>query len=151
MAFKLEVTEKKIKIVVSGLGRKIKTYEKVRRYLAQKAGIEENELTVEQFRARCGTEKGVCVLNAIGKVADMIKKIEKQFHNWKVALFSMQAQLVECSGSEFEKGPIGGSEQSPINVTITYSDATLRSPPSRDLLKTKLKDKFKKSKVRRQL
>lgn len=123
-------------VKVSGIGIKM-TYEKVRRYLAQKAGIEENKLTVLRF-IRSSIEKGVCVLIVKGKdVVDQIKRILKDFHNWIIKLF--------------ERDPIEGYEQSPIYVTITYSVATMRSPPSTDLLQTKLDDKFKKSKVRRQI
>ena len=134
----------RINIIASGIGRKVKRNEKVKRYLAKKAGIEEKELTVVQFKLRSGNEKGICVLKANVRVADKITKIQKDFHNWKVRLFPMKSSTHTCLDECLR------SEQSPLDVTITYSDATFRSSPSTDLLQTKLEDKFKKFNVSRQ-
>ena len=104
-------------IYVSGIGLKIKSGENVKEYLANKAGIEKEELTVVEFKPRSDTEKGVCVLKA--KEEGVIDKIKKtHFHNWKVN--------IECSKLS------GQSLQHPIDVTITYSNE-LPTPP-KDLL-----------------
>ena len=62
---------------------KIKSGENVKEYLANKAGIEKEELTVVEFKPASNTEKGVCVLTA--EKEEVIDKIKKtHFHNWEI-------------------------------------------------------------------
>lgn len=60
------------KIYVSGIGMKIKNGEEVKQHLACKADIEEEELTVVEFKPRSDSKKGVCVLEANEGVIDKI-------------------------------------------------------------------------------
>ena len=128
------------KIFISGIGKKAKNAEKIKKFLAKKAGIEAETLTIIRFIPRSGSEKGVCVLEAKRKVVDKIKKIQKNVQNWKVRFpkkSSMHIQLSECSGTE----------QSSMDVTLTYSDAKFPSPPSRQLLQTVINKELIKAEV----
>ena len=95
------------KIHVSCIGLKIKNGENVKEYLANKAGIEKEELTVVEFKPASNTEKGVCVLTA--EKEEVIDKIKKtHFQNWEVKIECLEVP--------------GQSLQYPIDVTITYPD-----------------------------
>ena len=72
------------KIFISGIGRKIKNAEKIKEFLARKAGIEEEKLTIIRFKPRSGSEEGVCVLEAKGKSLIRLRKYGKTFRIGKL-------------------------------------------------------------------
>ena len=125
-------------IFISSIGKKMKNGDKVKEYLASKASIEEEDLTVIWFKPASDTEKGVCVLKSIKEVIDKIGKIH--FHNWEVQIFQVKlSMLIKCSG-QIHSGP--------VDVIISYPDVT---PSPLDTLLSDLTQNLLKEQVSEQI
>ena len=77
-------------IFVSGIGRKIKNAEKIKRHLARKAGTEEETLTIIRFKPRGGSEDRICVLKLIGESLMTLRKYKNDLRIGKLG-FSTEA------------------------------------------------------------